>query len=126
MLFSTPDPRNNIKDQGSSLLAHGNDWPGRAIAAERRERTLEDELREMRFKFQEHEETIWMLGAAWDSLIDFVVLHEPILREYYDERPEEAKGAFEQLMHELHQALVLRTLDSLDDIRNAPDIYASE
>ena len=125
--------------QGQSLLEHGNDWAGRAIAAETLVRSLEQELedtraiylsarRDAREEFVAHEaeleETIFLLGEAYDGLINLVVLHEPILREYYDERCEELpKESFERCMHELHQSLILRS-GALDDVRNAPDVYA--
>jgi hypothetical protein len=127
--------------RGSSLLEHGNDWAGRAIAAETRVLSLEHELRgereaynslrrDVAWEHQAHEEdleeTIRLLGSAYDSLINCIVLHEPILREYYEERCEELpKERFEKMMHELHQALILRS-GAIDDMCHAPDIYAGE
>lgn len=85
----------------------------------------------MRAEFQEREreleESVELLGDAYDALVNLVVLHEPILREYYEERGEELpKEKFEAAMHELHQALVLRTLHTLDDVRDALGINPSE
>jgi len=96
--------------QGPSLLAHGNDWPGRAIAAEARVISLEQELRgereaynSLRFDIHEQfvdreeelEESLRLIGNAYDAAINFMVLHEIILREYYERHPELPKRKFE-------------------------------
>ena len=128
--------------QGPSLLAHGNDWPGRAIAAEARVISLEQELRgereaynSLRFDIHEQfvdreeelEESLRLIGNAYDAAINLVVLHEIILREYYERHPELPKDKFERVMHELHQALVRRSLpDVLNDMRDATNVHAGE
>ncbi len=128
--------------QGQSFLAHGNDWPGRAIAAEARVIALEEELRgereaynslrlDVQWEHQEHEEEleedVRVFKYVYRALINFVVLHEFILREYYDERCEELpKEKFEHTMHELHKALVMWSLDDLGDVRDATDVDADE
>ena len=115
---------------GESLLAHGTDWAGRAIAAEAQVRRLEQELddtraiylsarRDVREEFIDREvELIGAAGAAYGAyfaLVNLVVLHEPILREYYEERDELPKEEFERAMHELHTSLVLRTTPVADE-----------
>lgn len=124
--------------QGQSFLAHGNDWPGRAIAAEARVLALEEELRgereaynslhiDVRYEFEEREEEleedVRVYREAYNQLVNLVVLHEFILREYYEERSELPKEKFETAMHELHTSLVLRTLN---DTRDAPDVDTGE
>src|SRR5208282_2168863 len=109
---------------GDSLLAHGNDWPGRAIAAEARVISLEQELRgereaylsvhrDVRAQFIDREgdleETIRLIGNAYDAMINLVVLHEFVLRKYYENHPESPKDEFERAMHEIHQTLVIRS-----------------
>lgn len=108
---------------GDSLLAHGNDWPGRAIAAEARVISLEQELRGEREAYlsvhrdvhgqfvdreEDLEESLRLIGDAYDAVLNFIVLHELILREYYERHPDLPKPKFERTMHELHKALVLR------------------
>ena len=126
-------------NQGPSLLAHGNDWPGRAIAAEARVIALEEELRgereaydslhcDVQWEHQEREEEleedVRVYREVYDQLINFIVLHEFILREYYDERQAELpKEKFEATMHKLHTALILRTLDNA---RDAADVDTGE
>lgn len=115
---------------GESLLAHGIDWAGRAIAAETLVRSLEQELddtraiylsarRDVREEFIDREEELEAdaeaaLGAYW-ALCNMIVMHEPILREYYEERDELPKETFEAAMHELHTSLVLRTTQVADE-----------
>lgn len=108
--------------QGQSLLRH-DDWAGRAIAAESKCLALESELRgeheaylslyrDVRETFIEREgeleEDARLAYGAYYSLVNLVVMHEPILREYYEERDELPKEKFEQAMHELHTSLILR------------------
>ena len=119
-------------NQGESFLDRQDDWPGRAIAAEARVTALEMELRGEREAYDslrrdlywEHEEREGELEEdaqagyeAYYALANFVILHEPILREHYKERgvtevgPEER---FEEAMHEIHRSLIARMLE-LDD-----------
>ena len=73
------------------------------------------------------EESLRLIGNAYDSLINLVVLHEIVLREYYERHPELPKAKFELAMHELHQALVIRLLpDALNDVRDATNVHAGE
>lgn len=120
-------------DPGQAMLRHDNDWAGRAIAAETLVLNLESELlaahadyqsvhRNVREAFidreEELEESVRINRDAYFALVSFIIMHEPVLREYYEERSELPKGEFEQLMHELHTSLIFRAAPEDDQDRD--------
>jgi hypothetical protein len=110
------DRADDAEDRADDAIDDAHDAHERYVKVEKRYVTLEegfddlyDELTEEWIRNSDLKEELDRAMAAYESLVDLIVLFEPNLRESIADEPDYLKDKFEEFTHELHRSLIARS-----------------